>query len=90
MDMTDQISSIERHSLEAHVELCARRYSALEDRLDDMAAKIDKVDVAIEEMYDLMMSGDRKRHEQHLKWGVGIITILLGVIGGLIENYATK
>jgi hypothetical protein len=36
-------TNIEKKSLEAHVELCAERYSALESRLDNVDSKISQL-----------------------------------------------
>ena len=40
---------IERRSLEAHVELCAKRYSYLESKMESLDEKITKVDPPNEE-----------------------------------------
>jgi hypothetical protein len=42
-------SDIEKESLEAHVELCAIRYSQLESRLTSIEDKVGKLAVAIDE-----------------------------------------
>ena len=36
------MSSIEKTSLEAHVELCSERYQRLEDKLDEVARRIER------------------------------------------------
>ena len=38
--MTVEATEIEKKSLEAHVELCAERYNALEDKMTAMSASI--------------------------------------------------
>ena len=40
-------TNIEKKSLEAHVELCAERYNAMEAKLDDVNAKINRLDAVV-------------------------------------------
>jgi len=42
--------SIEKQSLEAHVELCAERYDNLEDRLEDIVRRIERSYVRFDKM----------------------------------------
>jgi len=80
-------TNIEKKSLEAHVELCAERYNALESRLDNVDAKITKLDKVICEVRDLVQQMNSKRNEQLITWGVGIIGVLVAVIGYLISRF---
>ena len=41
-------SSIERENLEAHVELCAQRYDAIEKRLTNIEEKVSQLQTTIE------------------------------------------
>ena len=41
--MADQTTSLERTSLEAHVDLCALRYSQLDLRLTNLEKKVDDI-----------------------------------------------
>ena len=47
--MSSSPSDIEKESLEAHVELCAVRYSQLETRLSSIEEKVGKLATAIDE-----------------------------------------
>jgi hypothetical protein len=47
MDTTD----IEKKSLEAHVELCAERYNALDNRIESMIVCIDEIKSDIKQMH---------------------------------------
>ena len=38
-------TNIEKKSLEAHVELCAERYKALEHRFDDVDKKFNEIEI---------------------------------------------
>lgn len=64
----------EKESLEAHVDLCALRYSQLDLRLTILETKLDKIETKLDgfqkEMTKMIISG-----------GAGIIVILVGAIG---------
>lgn len=79
-------SDIEKKSLEAHVELCAQRYRFLESRLEDVDTKINNLDTLVREVHDMVQKMAEKRNDQLLKWGVGIITLLTGMVGYLISH----
>ena len=86
MDTTD----IEKKSLEAHVELCAERYNALETRIDSMIVCIDEIKSDIREMHVMIQNMTEKRNTQLINWGVGIIATLSGAVAWLITNYVIK
>ena len=79
-------SDIEKKSLEAHVELCAQRYRFLESRLEDVDTKINSLDTLVREVHDMVQKMAEKRNDQLLKWGVGIITLLTGMVGYLLSH----
>ena len=41
--MADVVTSLEKQSLEAHVDLCALRYKQLDDRLTSLEGKVDDI-----------------------------------------------
>ena len=51
VDTTD----IEKKSLEAHVELCAQRYTALEQRIDDVKQDTAELKTTIQEVHRLVL-----------------------------------
>lgn len=83
-------TNIEKKSLEAHVELCAERYNALESRLDDMDAKITKLDNVICEVRDLVQQMNSRRNEQIMTWGLSTIGVLLTIIGYFVATFIIK
>jgi hypothetical protein len=85
-----ETTDIEKKSLEAHVELCAERYNALENRLDHMDAKITNLSDLIREVHDMVQRMSEKRTDQLIGWGVGIIGALTAVTVYLIANYVLK
>jgi chromosome segregation ATPase len=86
VDTTD----IEKKSLEAHVELCAERYNALETRLDHVNSKMTELSDMIRRVHDMVHKISEKRTDQIINWGVGIISALLAVTVYLITTYVLK
>jgi hypothetical protein len=86
MDTTD----IEKKSLEAHVELCAERYSALEIRIDSMIVCIDEIKSDVREMHVMIQDMAEKRNTQLINWGLGIIGSLTATIAWLVTQYILK
>lgn len=85
-DTTD----IEKKSLEAHVELCAQRYTALEQRIDDVKTDTVELKATIQEVHRLVHEMSDSRNTQLIGWGVGIIGFLTAVIGYLVTHYVLK
>ena len=86
VDTTD----IEKKSLEAHVELCAQRYTALEQRIDDVKADTAELKATIQEVHRLVHNLSDSRNSQLIGWGVGVIGFLTAVIGYLVTHYVLK
>jgi phage shock protein A len=85
-DTTD----IEKKSLEAHVELCAQRYTALEQRIDDVKADTAELKATIQSVHAMVHKMSDSRNTQLIGWGVGIIGFLTAVIGYLVTHYVLK
>lgn len=83
-----EATEIEKKSLEAHVELCAERYNALEERLANMDAKISSVGAMIKEVKDCVNKMSEKSNDRLISWGVGIIGFLTASIVGLVAYIA--
>ena len=83
-------SEIEKKSLEAHVELCAERYSSLDTRLDNMNEKIGKVEAVVHEIHQIINKMSEKSNDRLIGWGVGIIAGLVGIVGWLLTHYVLK
>jgi hypothetical protein len=86
IDTTD----IEKKSLEAHVELCAERYNAIETRLDSMIVCIDEIKTNVKELHGMMQIMAEKRNNQLISWGLGIIGALIATVGWLLTHYVFK
>jgi hypothetical protein len=83
-------TEIEKKSLEAHVELCAERYNALEQRFEHVESKIGALNVLLREVHDMVAKINEKRTDQLINWGIGIIGGLVALSGYLISNYVIK
>jgi len=83
-------TAIEKKSLEAHVELCAERYSALEMRLDNVDAKIASLEQMVMQVRDMVRDMADKRNNQLISWGLGIMGSMAAVIGWLLVQYVVK
>ncbi len=85
-----ETTDIEKKSLEAHVELCAERYNALENRLDHVDARISTLSDIIREVHDMMQKMSEKRNDQIISWGLGIIGALTATTVYLVTQYVFK
>lgn len=74
---------IEKESLEAHVELCAARYSRLEEKLDNLEGRVIGIESVLGEIRDSVVRDRDQRNRQLINWGVGIITSLVTACGFL-------
>ena len=81
-------TEIEKKSLEAHVELCAERYNALEDRLAGLDNKINSACAMIKEVKEAVNKMAEKNNDRLISWGVGIIGFLTASIVGLVAYIA--
>jgi predicted nucleic acid-binding Zn-ribbon protein len=85
-----ETTDIEKKSLEAHVELCAERYNALEARLDHVDARISTLSDIIREVHDMMQKMSEKRNDQIISWGLGVIGALTATTVYLVTQYVFK
>jgi prefoldin subunit 5 len=83
-------TNIEKKSLEAHVELCAERYNALETRLDHVDNKISSLETIIREVHDMVQRMAEKNNDRLIAWGVGIIGALTATTIYLVTHYVFK
>jgi len=86
VDTTD----IEKKSLEAHVELCAERYRYLEEKLDSLEARSIENNKMISDIRGMIQTVVANRNDQIIKWGLGIIVTLGGMVGWLVTHYVLK
>jgi len=80
-------TQIEKENLEAHVELCAERYDALETKLDTVEKKVGSLENSVKEIKDMIIHLDRRRSTQLITWAGTAVTMLIGVIGWLLTKF---
>jgi len=80
-------TSIEKKSLEAHVELCAERYNNLEHRLDKLDDDHKTSMGLLRELHDMIQKMTEKNTDRLINWGVGIIGALVATTIYLITHY---
>ena len=83
-------SEIEKKSLEAHVELCAERYNALEDKMEIMTANISHLCELVQEVKSSVTKMSEKNTDRLIGWGIAIIGFLGGSVIYLITHYVIK
>ena len=80
-------TKIEKENLEAHVELCAERYDALEEKLDAVEEKVSSLEIVVIEIKDMISVMNDSRQKQLIKWGVTIIGSLLVLLGWMVIHF---
>jgi hypothetical protein len=83
-------TDIEKKSLEAHVELCAERYRALELQFSDVKHDVAEVKELAEKTHGLVHQLAERRSNQLIGWGIGIIAAMAATIGYLLTHYVLK
>ena len=83
-------TDIEKKSLEAHVELCAERYNALEDKMTAMSVNIAHLCEMVQEVKASVSKLSEKNTDRLINWGIGIIGFLSASTIYLIANYVLK
>ena len=86
VDTTD----IEKKSLEAHVELCAERYKALEHLIDDVKQDTAELKTTIHAVHAMVHSMADRRNTQLIGWGIGVIGFLMAALGYVITHYVLQ
>jgi hypothetical protein len=85
-----EATDIEKKSLEAHVELCAERYNALEDKMSAMGENIAHLCAMVQEVKAGVSKMSEKNNDRLITWGIGIIGFLSASTIYLISHYVLK
>lgn len=74
-------TDIEKKSLEAHVELCAERYNALDSKLQQLSAHVTKLEAHIVSIKETLAGSGDKTSKQIIAIGTAIVSVLItGII----------
>jgi prefoldin subunit 5 len=79
-------TEIEKKSLEAHVELCAERYSNLETKLNNLDNRMDKLEVHIVDIKDSLGKVGGENNKTLITIGTALFVALLSGIFGFIMH----
>jgi len=79
-------TEIEKKSLEAHVELCAERYSNLETKLTSLDSRMDKLEGHIVDIKDALAKVGGEGNKTLITIGTTILGVLIAGIITLIVN----
>lgn len=79
-------TDIEKKSLEAHVELCAERYSALEEKLNHLDGRMDKLEGHIVEIKDSIRGVNNDNNKTIITIGTTVGGVLLTAVLGLLVH----
>jgi len=79
-------TDIEKKSLEAHVELCAERYTNLENKLSNLDNRMDKLELHIIDIKDSLNNVGKDSNKTLITIGTSILGVL---IAGIITLLAT-
>lgn len=74
-------TDIEKENLEAHVELCAERYKNLEQKLETLDNRMDKIEALIGEIKTAVAAVPNESNKTLIAIGT---TIFGAIIGGII------
>ncbi len=87
-------TEIEKHNLEAHVELCAERYKSLEDKLNRVDARLEELESHVISIRDSLANKTANIssgiNKQLMAIGTSIIGVLLAANITLIVNLINK
>ena len=81
---------IEKKSLEAHVEICAERYSNLETKLDNLEGRMDKIETHIVDIKDSLSKVGGESNKTLITIGTSIFVALLTAVLGIVVHLASK
>lgn len=79
-------TDIEKKSLEAHVELCAERYSNLETKLEHLDSRMDKLEGHIVDIKDALGKVGGESNKTLITIGTSVfVALLTGMIGVVLH-----
>jgi predicted nucleic acid-binding Zn-ribbon protein len=81
---------IEKKSLEAHVEICAERYSNLETKLGNLDKRMDSLENHIVDIKDSITEVSNNNNKTIITIGLSIFGVILTALLGVFVHFATK
>lgn len=85
ISMPPGVSTIEKKSLEAHVELCAERYATLQIKLDSLGSKVAALESHVLFIREALAGSTGKNNKIIITVGTTIVSVLIaGLITAII------
>jgi len=88
--MANTPTDIEKINLEAHVELCAERYAALEEKLSHVDKRLSNLEHHMVDIKDTISNKTGGINKQLITFGTAIIGAMFAAIISLLIHLATK
>jgi hypothetical protein len=82
-----ETTDIEKKSLEAHVELCAERYTLLEHKIATVHKDVADLTTVVQEVHEIVHKMAEKRNDQLIAWGLAVIGALVSMVAWLLTHY---
>lgn len=83
-------TEIEKKNLEAHVEICAVRYGALETKLSNLEQRMDKMEMYLIGIKDSLETKLENRSTNVMSWTVTILGVILSALLGYLGHEFLK
>jgi predicted nucleic acid-binding Zn-ribbon protein len=83
-------TDIEKKNLEAHVELCAERYAALENKLDNLDERMTVIERHVVEIKDSITNKTGGINKQMITIGTTIVGVMFTAVISLLIHLASK
>lgn len=83
-------TDIEKKNLEAHVELCAERYAALENKLNNLDERMTVIERHIVDIKDSITNKTGGINKQMIAIGTTIVGVMFTAIISLLIHLASK
>lgn len=82
--------SLEKQSLEAHVDLCAERYDRLKSDLEGMNERLDNLEGMVKGIVEKLNEKENNAMRAIVKIAGSLIVTLVSALGGLIWYMITR
>ena len=83
-------TAIEKENLEAHVELCAERYSQLNEKLDNLDRRLTTVEEHLVAIRDSITNKTGGINKQLITIGTTVMGVLATAVIGLLVHLVNK
>jgi septal ring factor EnvC (AmiA/AmiB activator) len=82
-------TQLERHNLEAHVDLCAERYRVLEKQINNVETRLDQIEEKVTSFREENIRAFADMREDNLKQNQTTNRIMLGAAASVVAGVLT-